>query len=93
MEPTLASIISRRLDGGGGLVKIFSFLRGAEIGGSVSMVIFCGGGDAVGGFWNSLIRLVMLRMLPKQSVITWFHTEPVGRSMSEKIAFRRSSKR
>ena len=52
MEPTLASIISRPLDGGGGLVKMFSFLSGAEIGGSVSMVIFCGGGaDAVGGFW------------------------------------------
>ena len=52
MVPTLASIISRRLDGGGGLVKMFSFLSGAEIGGRVSMVIFCSGGaDAVGGFW------------------------------------------
>ena len=94
MVPKLDSIFSRVDVGVRALVKTFSCLRGAdEIEGRDSIVTRCGGAmDLVVGFWNSAMRLLMARILPKQRVMIWFHAGPVGRSISAKIALRRASK-
>lgn len=95
MMPTLDSIFSRVVAGGLALLKMLSCLRGAdEIEGRDSIVIRCGGtADLVVGLWNSAMRLLMARILPKQRVMIWFHAEPVGRSISAKMALRRAAKR
>lgn len=69
--PKLDSIFSRVVVGVRGLVKTFSCLRGAEeIEGRDSMVTRCGGAtDLVVGVWNSAMRLLMARRLPKQRVM------------------------
>lgn len=71
MVPTLDSIFSRVVAGVRALLKMFSCLRrDDEIEGRDSMVIGGGGAtDLVVGFWNSKIRLLMARRLPKQRVI------------------------
>lgn len=94
MVPTSASILSRRLVGAGELVKMLSWrIWVEEIRGSVSMVICCCWGAVFGvGFWYSAIRVLMARMLPRLRVMIWVHAEPLGRSMSEKMALRRASK-
>ena len=52
-------------------MNILSCLRGAEeIEGRDSMVTRCGGAtDLVVGVWNSAMRLLMARILPKQRVM------------------------
>lgn len=70
MAPMPDSNFSREVEGGGGLRKMLSCLGGAEIRGSVWMVILCCGGAVAGvGFWYSAMRLLMLRMLSRQSVM------------------------
>ena len=49
--------------------------------------------DLLAGLWNSAMRLLMARMLPKQRVMIWLQAEPVGRSISVKMALRRAAKR
>ncbi len=48
MLPTLDSNLSREVDGGGGLRRMFSCLGGAEMRGRDSMVVFCWGGTDAG---------------------------------------------
>ena len=95
MLPKPDSIFSSVLAGVRALLKMFSCLRGAdEIEGRDSIVIRCGGAtDLVVGFWNSAIRLLMARMLPKQRFLICSHAESVGRSISAKMALRRAAKR